>query len=37
MVIRWHLQSGLIVIPKSVLDSRIRENIDMFDSNPRPR
>ncbi len=31
IVIRWHLQNGLIVIPKSVHSDRISENIDVFD------
>ncbi len=31
MILRWHLQSGLIVIPKSVTPARIRANIDVFD------
>ncbi|UHA72381.1 aldo/keto reductase [Paenibacillus sp. 481] len=30
IVIRWHLQKGHVVIPKSVTPSRIRENYDVF-------
>ncbi|WP_052850577.1 aldo/keto reductase [Streptomyces avicenniae] len=29
-VLRWHLQLGNVVIPKSVTPSRIRENLDVF-------
>ncbi|CAM5554493.1 MULTISPECIES: aldo/keto reductase [Streptomyces] len=30
-VLRWHLQLGNIVIPKSVTPARMRENLDVFD------
>ncbi|MBN9108951.1 MAG: aldo/keto reductase [Pseudonocardia sp.] len=31
VVLRWHVQLGNVVFPKSVTPSRIRENIDVFD------
>lgn len=31
IILRWHLQLGHIVIPKSVAAERIQENIDVFD------
>jgi 2,5-diketo-D-gluconate reductase A len=31
VVLRWHVQLGCIVIPKSVNPDRIKENIDLFD------
>ena len=29
-ILRWHLQLGNVVIPKSVTPSRIEENFDLF-------
>ena len=31
IVLRWHIEMGLVAIPKSVTPQRIRENIDIFD------
>jgi 2,5-diketo-D-gluconate reductase A len=31
VVLRWHVQRGDIIFPKSVAEDRIRENIDIFD------
>ena len=31
VVLRWHLQQGLVTIPKSVRPERIRENFDVLD------
>jgi 2,5-diketo-D-gluconate reductase A len=31
IVLRWHLQIGNVVIPKSVTPARIRENLEVFD------
>lgn len=31
VVLRWHVQLGNAVVPKSVTPARIRENIDVFD------
>ncbi|WP_309241916.1 aldo/keto reductase [Brevibacillus daliensis] len=31
IVLRWHLQNGVVIIPKSVKEHRIKENADLFD------
>jgi len=31
VVLRWHIQQGFIVFPKSTHPARIRENLDIFD------
>jgi 2,5-diketo-D-gluconate reductase A len=31
IILRWHVQAGLVVIPKSVSPIRIRENLALFD------
>jgi 2,5-diketo-D-gluconate reductase A len=31
VILRWHLQLGNVVIPKSVTPARVRENFDVFD------
>lgn len=30
-MIRWHIQRGVVVLPKSTHTDRIRQNIDVFD------
>lgn len=31
MVLRWHIERGDIVFPKSVTPERIKENLEIFD------
>ena len=31
IILRWHIQSGFITIPKSVNPQRIKENFEIFD------
>lgn len=36
IVLRWHIQQGLVAIPKSAHPDRIRQNIDIFDFELAP-
>jgi 2,5-diketo-D-gluconate reductase A len=36
VVLRWHLELGNVVIPKSVTPGRIQENLDVFDFQLTP-
>ncbi|MGG5253475.1 aldo/keto reductase [Neobacillus sp. SM06] len=31
VILRWHLQNDVVIIPKSVTPARLKENIDLFD------
>ena len=31
IILRWLLQKGIVILPKSVHENRIKENIDIFD------
>ena len=33
IILRWHIQRGVIPIPKSSKEERIKENFDVFDFN----
>ena len=35
-MLRWHIQRGTIVFPKSVTAARIRENVALFDFELEP-
>ena len=31
IILRWHIQQGVVAIPKSVTEDRVAQNIDVFD------
>ena len=33
IVLRWHIQKGVIIIPKSVRIEKMKENFEIFDFN----
>lgn len=37
IILRWHLQRGLTVIPKSIHEERLKENRDVFDFQLTPQ
>jgi diketogulonate reductase-like aldo/keto reductase len=36
VILRWHLEHGTAVVPKSIRPARIAENIDLFDFTLTP-
>jgi 2,5-diketo-D-gluconate reductase A len=36
VVLRWHIEHGNVVFPKSTTPARIRENVDLFDFQLEP-
>jgi diketogulonate reductase-like aldo/keto reductase len=36
VILRWHIDLGLVVFPKSSHPARIKENIDIFDFSLEP-
>ena len=36
VVLRWHIDNGLVVIPRSKTPSRIKENFEIFDFKLSP-
>jgi 2,5-diketo-D-gluconate reductase A len=31
LVLRWHVQNGIVTVPKTANPERMRENLDIFD------
>ena len=36
IILRWHLQNGVIAIPKTSKEDRMKENLDIFDFEIEP-